>query len=72
MKRHFDPFVSVFVMHEMNDVQRIYIQFSQPFHHWNETFHDFVIFEIFGSDRWIFRTYLRSVSFVFTAVDRVQ
>ncbi|MNZ91866.1 hypothetical protein D3C78_1108650 [compost metagenome] len=58
MKRHFNAFVAIFIMHVVNDVECIYIQFSEPFHHWGETFHNFIVIKVFGSDWLIFRTNL--------------
>ncbi|MNZ78078.1 hypothetical protein D3C78_966410 [compost metagenome] len=50
MKRHFNAFVAIFIVHVVDNIQSIYIQFSEPFHHWSEAFHNFVVIKVFSSN----------------------
>ena len=69
---HLCCFVVIFVMHVVNHVQSIYIQFSQPVHHGVVMFHYFVIIQIFSCDRSVSRSYLNFCLLIDTTVDCVQ
>ena len=69
---HFQPFVAVFVVHVVNDIQRIDIRFCQPRHHFLEPRSYLVIIEIFGSNRWELRRDLVAGLLIFTAVNRIE
>src|SRR5699024_7321972 len=69
---HLSCLVIVFVMHIMDHVQCINVQLGQPFHHRIVFFHYFIVVQILGSDRRVFRSYLLFGLAVNTAVDRVQ
>ena len=56
----------------MDDVQRVDIDLRQPLHHLLVFVHDFVVIQIFRSNRPVFRTDLLAGNFIDTAVDRVQ
>ena len=59
-------------MHVMDHVQSSYIQMCQPVKHGVIFIHNFIIIQIFGCDRLIFRCYLISCLLIYTAVDRIQ
>ena len=69
---HLCCFVVIFVMHVVDHVQSIYIQFCQPVHHNIVMFHYFVIIQIFSCDRSVSRSYLNFCLLIDTTVDCVQ
>ena len=72
MKSHFDSFITIFIVHIVNDIKCADIELWEPFADCIEFSDNFVIVEVFGSDRSGFRAYLIAVSFVLTAVDSVE
>ena len=72
VERHLKSLIGIFVVHVVNDVQCIDIDLSQPFHHITETFHDFIIVQIFCSDGAEFRSHLFFGDFVHAAVDGIE
>lgn len=72
MQCHFQAFVAVFVVHIVNDIQRIDIRFCQPRDHFLEPRSYLVIIEIFGSNRWELRRDLVAGLLIFTAVNRIE
>ena len=69
---HLCCFIVVFVVHVVNHVQCIYIQFRQPFHHLVIFVHYFIIVKVLGSDRLVLWSYLLFCLLVNTTVDCIK
>ena len=72
VESHLDPFIAVFVMHIMNDIQGIYIDLRQPFHHIPEPVHNLFIVQILRGNRAELGPYLFLGNFIHPSVDRVK
>ena len=59
-------------MHILDEVQDIHINAREPFHHVIIACHDFVVIQIFGSNRAVTWTHLIVRFFVNAAVNRVK
>lgn len=71
---HFGSFVVVLVVHVVDQVERVHVQVSEPIHVEFKLVDDFIVVEVFASDRRIFRANLRTLheAFILTAVDGVE
>ena len=57
---HLRCFIVILVMHVLDQVQSIYIESCQPVHHDLIFADQLIIFQIFGGDRFVFRSNLHS------------
>ena len=72
VQAHLECFVSILIVHIMNDLQSIDIYFRQPAHHLFVFLHYFVVIEVFAGDRLESRSHLYARTFVTSSIDRVQ
>ncbi len=72
VKGHLNPLIAVFVMHIVNDIQRIHIHAGQPAHHVMIPLHHLVIFQIFRRDGLILRSHLHLADFIYAAVNGIE
>ena len=72
MKPHFECFIRIFVVHVVNDLQCIDIDFSQPAHHLLVFLHHFIVIQIFAGDRLEAGSHLHARFLVTSAIDRIQ
>src|ERR1051326_7792079 len=72
MKRHLDTFVSIFVMHVVNDVHRIDVDFTQPIHHSVKSLQDMIKIEVVTGHRSNCRPNLVAADFVSAAIDGIE
>ena len=71
-KSHFSCFIVVLVVHVLDEVKCIYIESSEPVHHYEVLLHNFIVVEVFRSDWLVLRSYLCEWLFINTAVDSVK
>ena len=72
MKRHLCPFIAVFVMHIVDNIQGVYINVCLPLQHIDELAHNIVVVKHVTCNRTILGTYLLLGNFIHTAVQSVQ
>ena len=72
MEGHLDPFVAVFVVHIVDDVQGIHVHSRQPAHHILVPLHDLLIVQIFRGNWPVFGADLFFGDLIHTAVDGVE
>ena len=71
-ERHLRRLVVVFVVHVLDDVQRIHVDMREPVHHALILHDDVVVLEVLRTDRTVGRADLHARHFVHAAVDRVE
>ena len=64
--------VIIFVMHVLDQVQRIHIQIRQPLHHVVVALHNLVVIQILGSDRTVLGSYLIAGLLIHAAIYGVE
>ena len=72
MKGHLRPFITVFIMHIVDDIQGVHINACQPFHHIGKGFHNLVVFQHIAFVLTVFGTDLLPGLFINTAVQRIK
>ena len=72
MKPHLECFIRIFVVHVVNDLQSIDIDFCQPAHHLLVFLHHFVVIQILAGDRFETGSHLHTRFLVTSAIDRIQ
>ena len=71
-ERHLRRLVVVFIVHVLDDIQRIHVDMREPVHHALILHDDVVILEVLRTDRTVGRADLHARHFVHAAVDRVE
>ena len=72
VQRHLQLFVAVFIVHIMDDVQRVHIHLRQPLHHVPVLFHHVVVIQIIPCDGTVPGPHLLFGDLIHTAVDGIQ
>ena len=72
MESHFECFIRIFVVHVVDDLQCIDIDFSQPAHHLLVFLHHFIVIQVFAGDRFETGSHLHARFLVTSAIDRIQ